>query len=134
VLRPAGLEKAVGLVTTAVAKDPADSQWRDDQGVREYLAWARQWYPQGDPADWANVLGYSLSQLMVHVLKQCGDELTRENIMRQATNIKDLQLPMLLPGIKINTGPSDYIPVEQAQFVRFDGVRWVRFGEFVGRP
>jgi branched-chain amino acid transport system substrate-binding protein len=134
VLKPAGLQKAVGLISSAVAKDPSDPQWRDDAAVKEYLAWAKQWYPEGDPMDWNNVFGYSTAQLMVKILKQCGDELARDNLLRQATDIKDLQLPMLLPGIKINTSPSDYLPIEQAQLMRFDGERWVRFGEIVGRP
>ena len=134
VLRPAGLEKAVGLISSAVAKDPGDPQWRDDPAVKEYLAWSRQWYPDGDPYDWSNVMAYSSAQLMVHVLKACGDDLTRENLLRRATDIKNLQLPMMLPGIRINTGPHDYLPVEQAQLIRFDGERWVRFGDIVGRP
>ncbi len=83
--------------------------------------------------DWNSVLGYISAQLMVSVLKRCGDELTRENLLRQATDIKDLQLPMMLPGITINTGPKDYLPVEQAQLMRFDGERWVRFGDIIGR-
>ena len=134
VLRPAGLEKAVGLISSAVAKDPSDPQWRDDPAVKEYLAWAKRWYPEGDPEDWLNVFGYSLAQLMVDVLKRCGDELTRENLLHHATAIKDVQLPMMLSGIKINTGPKDYLPVEQAQLMRFDGERWVRFGDILGRP
>ena len=134
VLRPAGLEKAVGLISTAVTKDPGDPQWRGDPAVKEYLAWAKRWYPDGDAMEWNSVFGYSLAQLIVYVLKGCGDELTRENVLRRATDIKDLQLPMMLTGIKVNTGPKDYLPVEQAQLVRFDGERWVRFGELVGRP
>ena len=133
VLRPAGLGKAVGLISSAVLKDPSDPQWRDDSAVKAYLAWAKQRYPEGDPGDWNNVLGYTSAQLMVEVLKHCGDELTREKLLRQATDIKDLQLPMMLPGIKINTSPKDYLPVEQAQLMRFDGERWVRFGDIVGR-
>jgi hypothetical protein len=132
VLRPVGVEKAIGLITTTVAKDPSDPQWRDDSAMKEYLAWAKRWYPEGDAEVWDNVLGYNSAQLMVEVLKRCGDELTRENLLRQATDIKDLQLPMMLPGIKINTGPKDYLPVKQVQLVRFDGERWVRFGEIVG--
>ena len=133
VLKPAGLAKAVGLISSAVAKDPSDPQWRDDPAVKAYRVWAKQWYPEGDPEDWSNVIGYTSAQLMVEVLRQCGDDLTRENLLRQATNIKDLQLPMMLPGIKINTSPTDYLPVEQAQLIRFDGERWVRFGDIVGR-
>jgi branched-chain amino acid transport system substrate-binding protein len=122
------------LISTAVAKDPSDPQWREDAAVKDYLAWAKQWYRDGDPMAWDSVLGYSSAQLMVEVLKRCGDDLTRENLLRHATDIKDLQLPMMLPGIKINTSPKDYLPVEQAQLMRFDGERWVRFGEIVGRP
>ena len=83
--------------------------------------------------DWNSVLGYISAHLTVDVLKRCEDLLTRENLLRQATDIKDLQLPMMLPGIKINTGPKDYLPVEQAQLMRFDGERWVRFGDIIGR-
>ena len=133
VLRPAGLEKSVGAISSAVAKDPSDPQWRDDAAVKEYLVWFKKWYPDGDPEAWNNVLGYTAAQLMVEVLKKCDDNLTRENVLRQPTNIKDLQLPMMLPGIKINTSPTDYVPVDQAQLMRFDGERWVRFGDIVGR-
>ena len=83
--------------------------------------------------DWNSVLGYISAHLTVDVLKRCGDQLTRENLLRHVTDIKDLQLPMMLPGIKINTGPKDYLPVEQAQLMRFDGERWVRFGDIIGR-
>ena len=83
--------------------------------------------------DWNSVLGYIPAQLTVDVLKRCEDQLTRENLLRHVTDIKDLQLPMMLPGIKINTGPKDYLPVEQAQLMRFDGERWVRFGDIIGR-
>ena len=83
--------------------------------------------------DWNSVLGYISAQLTVDVLKRCEDQLTRENLLRHATDIKDLQLPMMLPGIKINTGPKDYLPVEQAQLMRFDGERWMRFGDIIGR-
>jgi branched-chain amino acid transport system substrate-binding protein len=134
VLRPAGPEKAVGLISTAVIKDPSDPQWRNDAAVKEYLAWAKQWYPEGDPEAWENAFGYTQAQLMVEVLKRCGDELTRENLLHHATDIRDLELPMMLPGIKINTGPKDYLPVEQVQLIRFDGERWVRIGDLVGHP
>ena len=83
--------------------------------------------------DWNSVLGYISAQLTADVLKRCGDQLTRENLLRHVTDIKDLQLPIMLPGIKINTGPKDYLPVEQAQLMRFDGERWVRFGDIIGR-
>ena len=83
--------------------------------------------------DWNSVLGYISAQLTADVLKRCGDQLTRENLLRHVTDFKDLQLPIMLPGIKINTGPKDYLPVEQAQLMRFDGERWVRFGDIIGR-
>ena len=83
--------------------------------------------------DWNSVLGYISAQLTADVLKRCEDQLTRENLLRHVTDIKDLQLPMMLPGIKINTGPKDYLPVEQAQLMRFDGERWMRFGDIIGR-
>ena len=133
VLQTVGYEKAEGLVSSAVAKDPADPQWRDDAATKDYLAWAQKWFSQGDPLDWDNVLGYSAAQLMVHVLGQCGDDLSRENLLRQATNVTDLQLPMLLPGIKVNVTPTDYLPVKNMQMIRFDGKRWVRIGDLVGR-
>jgi branched-chain amino acid transport system substrate-binding protein len=133
VLQPAGLEKSVGLISSTVTKDPTDPQWRDDAAMKDYLAWMKKYYPDGDPDEWSNVAGYTGAQMLVHVLKRCQDDLSRENIMRQATNIVDLELPMLLPGIRVNTSPSDYLPVEQVQFVQFDGKRWVRIGEVLGK-
>jgi ABC-type branched-subunit amino acid transport system substrate-binding protein len=133
VLASVGYDKAEGLVSSAVAKDPADPQWRDDPATREYLAWAKKWFAHADELDWDNVLSYSAAQLMVHVLRQCGDDLSRDNLLRQATNVKDLQLPMMLPGIKVDLSPTDYLPVESMQMIRFDGKRWVRVGGLVGR-
>ena len=133
VLKPAGLEKSIGLISSAVAKDPSDPQWRDDPAVKDYLAWARTWYPNGDLMAWDNVVGYSKGQLMAEMLRRCDDDLTRENLLRQATHIKHLQLPMMLPGITIDLSPSDYLPIEQVQLIRFDGKQWVRFGEIEGR-
>jgi branched-chain amino acid transport system substrate-binding protein len=131
VLQPAGMEKSIGLISSAVAKDPADPQWRDDAAMKAYLAWAKRWYPQGDPNAWDNVVGYSKAQLMVHILTQCGDDLTRENLLRQAVSVHNLQLPMMLPGIKVDLSPTDYLPVEAMQLVRFDGKSWVRFGDLM---
>jgi branched-chain amino acid transport system substrate-binding protein len=93
----------------------------------------RKYYPDGNPDDISNVYGYSVAPTMVQVLKQCGDDLTRENVMRQAANLKNLELPMLLPGIKINTSPTDFYPIEQVQLIRFDGKSWTRFGELMSR-
>jgi branched-chain amino acid transport system substrate-binding protein len=114
-------------------KDPADPQWAQDAGVRDYLAFMKKYYPDGDPGDVFNVNGYTMSQVMTQVLRQCGDDLTRENVMRQATSLKNLDLPMLLEGITVDTGPQDYQPVERVQLARFDGKRWVRFGELLGQ-
>jgi branched-chain amino acid transport system substrate-binding protein len=131
-LKPAGLENAVGVVSSAYYKDPTDPQWTNDPGVAAYLAWMKAYYPAGNPDDVFNVWGYSQAQTIEQVLKQCGDDLTRENVMRQAANLKDLQLPMLLPGIKVNTSPTDYYPIKQVQLMKFDGKQWVRFGEVLG--
>ena len=132
VLRNAGLENSVGIVSLNSTKDPTETQWKNDAGMKEWLAWMKKYYPLGDVADDNNVYGYLYAQTLVHVLKLCGDELTRENVMRQAANIKNLSLSLLLPGITLNTGPSDYFPVKQAQMMRFDGKEWVRFGQILG--
>jgi len=131
VLKPAGLEASKDLITALYLKDPDDPQWKEDPARKEWLAWMQKYYPEGNVHDLFNVYGYSAAQTLVYVLKQAGDELTRENIMRQAANIKDLELPMLLPGIKINTSPTDFYPIEQLQLAKFDGERWVRFGEII---
>ncbi|MEO5863275.1 MAG: ABC transporter substrate-binding protein [Burkholderiales bacterium] len=133
VLQPAGLEKSIGLISSSVTKDPSDPQWRNNPAIADYLAWMKSYYPDGDPDDWSNVAGYTTAQMLVHVLKSCEDDLSRENIMRQAASMTNLELPMLLPGIRVNTSPTDYLPVEQFQFVQFDGKRWVRIGEVVGK-
>ena len=132
-LKPAGLDRTAGVVSSAYYKDPNDPQWANDPAVIAYLAWMKTYYPAGNPDDVYNVWGYSQAQTIEQVLKQCGDDLTRENVMRQAANLKELQLPMLLPGIKINTSPTDYYPIKQVQLMKFDGKQWVRFGEVLGR-
>ena len=129
VLRPAGLEKSVGLVGASFLKDPTDPQWRDDPAMKAWLAWMQKYYPEGDVTDWFNVYGYTVAQALVHVLKQCGDNLTRESIMAQATSLKDLELPMLLPGIKISTSATDFRTIRQLRLQRFDGKQWVRLGD-----
>jgi branched-chain amino acid transport system substrate-binding protein len=125
VLRPAGLEKSIGIVTSAFLKDPTDPRWKDDPAMKEWLAWMAKYYPEGDTGDYYNVAGYSQAQTLVQVLKQCGDDLTRENVMRQAQNLKNFELPMLIPGIRINTSPTDYLPIRQLRLQRFDGKQWV---------
>jgi branched-chain amino acid transport system substrate-binding protein len=133
VLVPAGLEKSIGLISTQYLKDSQDSAWKDDKGMKDWYAFMAKYYPDGDLKDGGNVFGYAVAQTLVQVLKQCGDNLTRENVMKQAANLKDLQLDLLLPGIKINTGPTDFAPIEAEQLVRFDGKQWVRFGEVIGK-
>ena len=100
--------------------------------MKDYLDWAKKWYPSGDPLTWDVVVGYIQGQLMAEVLRRCGDELTRENLLRQATGINHVQMPLMLPGITIDLSPTDYLPVDQVQLIRFDGARWVRFGSILG--
>jgi len=133
VLTPAGLDKSVGLITAAYFKDPADPRWKNDPGFGEYSAWLKKYYPEGDIKDSFNVSGYLIAQGVVHVLKACGDDLSRENVMKQMASIKDLQLPMMLPGIKWNTSQDDFFLIESAQLARFDGKEWVSFGKIIGK-
>lgn len=128
VLKPAGLDKSVGLITTNYLKDPSDPALKDDPGVLAFLKWQKTYMPDGNPNDSMVVAGYSQGQTLEHVLRQCGDELTRENLMKQATNIKDLQLPMLQPGVIFSTSPTDYRLVKAFRLLRFDGTRWVPLG------
>ncbi len=133
VLRPAGLEKSVGLIAASFLKDPTDPQWRDDPAMKAWLAWMKKYYPEGDVTDWVNVFGYTLAQALARVLRQCGDDLTRENVMAQAAQLRDLELPMLLPGIRISTSSTDYRTIKHLQLQRFDGKRWVRMSEATGQ-
>ncbi len=128
VLNPAGLDNSKGVLSTAYLKDPTDPSWKDDAGFKTWSAFMDKYYPDGNRTDNNTVYGYLLGQTMVQVLKQCGDDLTRENIMKQAANLKDLSLDMLLPGVTINTSPTDFYPLEQMQMIKFDGERWQRFG------
>ncbi|HEX7440379.1 MAG TPA: ABC transporter substrate-binding protein [Caldimonas sp.] len=133
VLAPAGLDKSVGVITTIYGKDPTDKQWDNDPAMKDWMAFMKKYYPDGSLTDAFNVYGYSVAQTLVEVLTQCGNNLTRENVMRQAANLKDFSTPMALPGVKINTSATDYAPIESMQFVRFDGKGWVRFGEVMGK-
>jgi branched-chain amino acid transport system substrate-binding protein len=129
VLKPAGVDAAKDIITSRYLKDPTDPAIKNDAGYKEWVAFMQKYYPDGALNDDFNVFGYTVSQGLVHVLKQCGNDLSRANIMKQAANIKDLSLPMLLSGIKVNTSPTDYYPIEQEQLAKFDGERWVNFGE-----
>ncbi|HEV2550480.1 MAG TPA: ABC transporter substrate-binding protein [Stellaceae bacterium] len=132
VLQPAGLEKSIGIVSAGYIKDPTDVQWQSEQSYKDWLAWMKRYNPDADVADRFNVYGYSAAQTLEIVLRQCGDDLTRANVMRQAANLRDVQLPMMLPGILINTNPTNFRPIRHMQLQRFDGTRWVLFGGIVG--
>jgi branched-chain amino acid transport system substrate-binding protein len=127
-LKPAGFENAKGIITDNSFKDATDPQWRDDLGFKQWVSFMDKYHPNGDKTDNATVYGYSIAQTTVQVLKQCGDDLTRENVMKQAANLHDLELSMLLPGIVVNTSPTDFAPIKQAQMRRFNGERYVPFG------
>jgi len=128
VLKPVGLDKAKGILSTAYYKDPTDPKWQNDKDFKEWAAFMDKYYPDGDKSNSFTVYAYIVSQLMVQVLRQAGDDLTRANIMHQAANLHDLELGMLLPGIKVNTSPTDFRPVKQMQMERFDGQLWQLFG------
>jgi len=132
VLQPAGMEKSVGLITALYAKDATDPQWQNDPDMIEFLAWRKKYLPEGDLADGGISYGYNVAHLMVQVLRQCGDDLTRDNVMKQATSLNDVGLPLLLPGIKINTTSTDYFPIKQSRLARFNGTYWAPFGDLIG--
>jgi branched-chain amino acid transport system substrate-binding protein len=130
VLKPAGLDNSKGVLSTNYVKDPTDPAWKDDPAVKEWGAFMDKYFPEGDKSSTFSTYGYAVAQTLVQVLKQCGDELTRENVMKQAASLKDVDIGLLLPGIKINTGPHDYYPIEQMQMSRFNG----EHGELFGKP
>ena len=132
VLTPAGVEKAVGAISVQYLKDPQDPEWKNDKGMNEWRAFMAKYYPEGNITDVFNVSGYASVQTLIQVLKQCGDNLTRENVMKQAANLKNFELNVALPGIKINTSPTDFAPLESVQLEKFDGKEWVRFGKIMG--
>ncbi|MBV8745271.1 MAG: ABC transporter substrate-binding protein [Xanthobacteraceae bacterium] len=128
VLQPAGLENANGLLSTHYIKDPTDPTWKDDQNFKDWQTFMEKYFPDGDRTSSFTVYGYAVAHTMVHVLTQCGDDLTRANVMKQAASLKDLSNPMLLPGITINTSGTDFFPIEQMRMMRFSGERWELFG------
>jgi len=129
---PAGPENAVGVITAYYLKDPTDSAWQATPEYKDWLTWMQKYFPGGDLKDANNVFAYAVSQTLVEVLKKCGDNLTRENIMRQAASL-DHTSPMLLPGVNVKTGSDDFFPIERQQLQRWDGKNWVRFGKIYGR-
>ena len=131
VMRPAGLEKGTGIISAGYLKDPTDPQWQGTPEYTEWLEWMKKYYSAGSLTDINNVYAYSAAQTLLHVLKSCGDNLTRENIMKQAASIHDLKLPMLLPGIVVSTSADDFAPIRQMQLMKFDGNTWKLFGEVI---
>ena len=132
VMTTAGAENGIGVISAFYLKDPTDPQWQNSPEYKEWLSWMQKYFPGGDLKDNLNVYGYTVAQTLVEVIKKAGDNLTRENIMRQAANL-DLTLPMLLPGVNIKTGPDDFFPIEREQLARWDGKTWVLFGKVIGR-
>jgi branched-chain amino acid transport system substrate-binding protein len=131
VIKPAGPENAKDALTASYLKEPTDPRWKDDPGFKEWAAFMEKYYPEGDRTSGFTVYGYLVSQTLVQTLKQCGDDLTRENVMKQAANLKNFQLGMLLPGIAVDTSPTDFAPIEQMQMGRFDGETWQLFGPVI---
>jgi ABC-type branched-subunit amino acid transport system substrate-binding protein len=129
VMEPAGLDAGVGIISSAYVKDPMDPAWADDAGAKGWREFMAKYMPDGDIRDQNFVNGYNSAMVLEAVLKACGDDLSTENILRQAYAIKDMELPMMLPGIRVNTSPTDHVPIEQMQFMRFTGKQWERFGE-----
>jgi branched-chain amino acid transport system substrate-binding protein len=131
VMQPAGPEKAVGIISAGFFKEPTDPQWQDTPEYKEWLVWMKKYNTSGNVADGLTVYGYGAAQTMVAVLKASGDNLTRENVMKQAASIHDLKLPMLLPGITVSTSADDFAPIKQMQLMKFDGNTWQLFGEVI---
>src|ERR1700694_1936969 len=131
VIKPAGYENAQGIISAAYLKDVSDPQWNNDPGMKEFYAFLEKDFPEGNKLDGSVVVGYGVSQTLVKVLQACGDNLTRENIMKQAASLKDFRTEVLLPGIKINTGPNDFAPISQLQLMKFKGDKWELFGDIV---
>jgi ABC-type branched-subunit amino acid transport system substrate-binding protein len=130
-LKPAGLDISKGIISTNYGKDPADPQWKDDAGVKAYFTFMDKYYPEGDKLNTVNTYGYSTAELLVQVLKQCGDDLTRENLMKQVTSLKKFVPSLALPGMSITTGPNDYRINKQMQMMKFNGERWELFGPII---
>jgi branched-chain amino acid transport system substrate-binding protein len=131
VMKPAGIEASQGIISSAYIKDPTDPQWKNDPGMKAWNEFLDKYYRDANRADGAVIYGYTVAQTLVHVLKACGDDLTRENVMKQAANVRDLELDGLLPGVKINTSATDFAPISQVQMMRFKGETWERFGDII---
>ena len=130
-IKPAGFDKSQGIISSAYIKDPTDPQWKNDAGMKTFNAFLDKYFPEANRTDANVIYGYSVAQTMVHVLKQCRDNLTRENVMKQAASINGLALDGLLPGIKVSTSASDFAPLKQLQLEKFEGDTWHRFGDVI---
>jgi branched-chain amino acid transport system substrate-binding protein len=131
VIKPAGFDASQGIISSVYLKDPSDPYWKNDPGLRAWNEFLDKYYPDANRIDGAIMYAYAVAQTLVHVLNACGDNLTRDNIMKQAANIRDLELDGLLPGIKINTSPTNFAPISQVQLMRFKGETWERFGDII---
>ena len=131
VMIPAGAENGIGIISSLYGKDPTDPAWGDDPGLKQWRAFMAKYYPDGDLKDGGNAVGYGMTYTMAAVLRNCGNDLSRENIMKQATNLHDAENPILLPGIRINTSPTNYRPIRQLQLIRWTGTQWDRFGDII---
>jgi ABC-type branched-subunit amino acid transport system substrate-binding protein len=131
VMKPAGLEASEGILSAGYLKDASDPQWKDDEGMKQFMAFVDKYMPGANIADANIVYGYGAGQTMVQVLKQCGDELTRANVMKQAANLKDFAPATVIPGVKVNTGPTDFAPIEQLKMMRFTNGKWELFGDII---
>ena len=131
VLKPAGYENSQDIISAAYLKDVSDPQWKDDAGMKAFLAFLQKDFPEGNRLDAGVVVGYGVAQTVVQVLRQCGDNLTRENVMKQAASLKNFRTEMLLPGIMINTSAADFAPISQLQLMRFKGEQWQLFGDII---
>jgi len=131
VLKPAGFENAQGIISAAYLKDASEPQWDSDPGMKEFLAFLAKDFPEGNKLDQGTAVGYGAAQTLVQVLKQCGDNLTRENVMKQAASLKDFRTEILLPGITINTSATDFAPISQLQLMKFEGQKWKLFGDVI---
>jgi branched-chain amino acid transport system substrate-binding protein len=132
VLQPAGLEKSVGLVTSQFLKEPADARWRNDADVKAYRDFIKTRVPGADPDDWSNVIAYYMANAVVETLKSCGRDLTRQCVLQRISHMHQVRVPMLLPGITLNTTPTDYHAIKAMQLARFDGTKWVPLGGLIG--
>jgi ABC-type branched-subunit amino acid transport system substrate-binding protein len=131
VLKPAGLDKAIGVISATPTKSVGDPEWENDPDYKEWVGFMKKYYPEGDLNEQLNLTGYNIAVLMTKVLKNCGDDLSRANIMKQTANLQNVKLPGLIPGITVNTSPSDYRFIKQLRLQRFDGTRWMPFGEIL---